>query len=357
MNSKNKTIESGKNILFLYAQITPYLLGCINHYINHNPNNNILLIYLDVFKNLQINSTKRCKLISKKKFKRRKEIQEYAVKFNPDLVLVSGRMDKDYLAIAKFFANKIKRVTLQDTIYEKTFRQYIQTKFTKYLYKQYFDKFWGIGMPQTNYAKRIGFKPSDISEGFYVADKTFFDRNIIFEYKNVKELNFLFIGRLAREKNIINLARAIETINNLTNSFHKLTIIGEGYELSKINKFQCVDYLGLKSQNQIVDIAKTCHVFCLPSTYEPWGVVVHEMAALGLPILISNKCGSSFDLVIDGHNGFKFDPLNIKSIKQSLNKFISLNDDEKKLFSINSNLIAKKINHFKWNNTLNSFLN
>lgn len=356
MNLKKKTTKSSKNILFLYAQVTPYFLGCINHYTNSNPNNNIVIIYLDIFKILKSNSKKNYQMISKDKFTSRAEIKDFILKFNPSVILVSGRMDNDYLDVAKFFANKIKRVTLQDTMYQTTLKQLVQSIFSQYLYKQYFDKFWGIGTSQTNFAKRIGFNSSDIREGFYVADKTFFDHNIVFDYNNIKEFNFLFIGRLVREKNVINLAKAIESINSQNNCNHKLTIIGEGKELLKLENFNCVNYLGFKSQNEIIDIAKECHAFCLPSIYEPWGVVVHEMAALGLPILSSTKCGSSYNLVIDDFNGFKFNPFKIKSIRECLNNFILLDNEEKKSFSINSNLIARKINHLNWNNTLNSFL-
>ena len=72
-----------------------------------------------------------------------------------------------------------------------------------------------------------------------------------------------------KEKNIVNLATAIESINFKNSSSHTLTIIGEGYELSKLTKFKCIDYKGLKKQKDIVKIAKKCHVFCLPSIYEP----------------------------------------------------------------------------------------
>ena len=51
------------------------------------------------------------------------------------------RMDKDYLIISKNFANKITRVTIQDTMNQKTFKQFIQSLLSKYLYRKYFDKF------------------------------------------------------------------------------------------------------------------------------------------------------------------------------------------------------------------------
>ena len=128
--------------------------------------------------------------------------------------------------------------------------------FSNYLYRRYFTKFWGIGSPQTRFAKRIGFKNEDIMEGFYVADKIFFNNNITVEYDNRTDINILFIGRLAKEKNILRLIKSIETINNKSNSKHRLLIIGEGTELNKILKYKSVKYLGLKSQNEIIEITR-----------------------------------------------------------------------------------------------------
>jgi glycosyltransferase involved in cell wall biosynthesis len=43
-------------------------------------------------------------------------------------------------------------------------------------------------------------------------------------------------------------------------------------------------------------------------TDEPWGLVVNEAMAAGLPVLVSNRCGCAADLVAEGLNGFTFDP-------------------------------------------------
>lgn len=49
--------------------------------------------------------------------------------------------------------------------------------------------------------------------------------------------------------------------------------------------------------------------FIHASTIEPWGLVVNEAAASGLPLLVSNRCGCAPELVHDGVNGFTFEPL------------------------------------------------
>lgn len=47
-------------------------------------------------------------------------------------------------------------------------------------------------------------------------------------------------------------------------------------------------------------------VFVHPAQRECWGVSVNEAMACGLPVITSDKVGSSYDLVVDGANGFRY---------------------------------------------------
>ena len=198
-------------ILFLYAELTPYFVGSVENFISNNKGFVIHVVYLNMFRGLTVSEELQSKFTQKDKFKSLDDLVGFIDQLNPSLILISGRMNSDYLKIAKIFCNKTIRVTVQDTMYKKSLRQYLQSLFRNFLYKQYFDKFWGIGTQQTKYAKLIGFKDKEIHRGFYVAADIFFKsyKKKIFSAK--ASFNFLFIGRLVKEKNILRLSKAIET--------------------------------------------------------------------------------------------------------------------------------------------------
>jgi glycosyltransferase involved in cell wall biosynthesis len=45
-------------------------------------------------------------------------------------------------------------------------------------------------------------------------------------------------------------------------------------------------------------------VFVLPSTHEPRGAVVNEAMASGLPVIVTDRCGSIGDIVLENDNAF-----------------------------------------------------
>lgn len=45
-------------------------------------------------------------------------------------------------------------------------------------------------------------------------------------------------------------------------------------------------------------------ILVLPSLSDPWGIVINEAMAFGLPIISTDAAGATYDLVKDGVNGF-----------------------------------------------------
>jgi glycosyltransferase involved in cell wall biosynthesis len=58
------------------------------------------------------------------------------------------------------------------------------------------------------------------------------------------------------------------------------------------------------SEDELAHRYAEADIFALLSRHEPWGVVVNEAAASGLPLVLSDRVGAGRDLLRDGENGF-----------------------------------------------------
>jgi glycosyltransferase involved in cell wall biosynthesis len=64
--------------------------------------------------------------------------------------------------------------------------------------------------------------------------------------------------------------------------------------------------------------------FIHPALEEPWGLVINEAMASGLPILSGDNVGAAEELVDDGVNGWKFDASDVESIANCLSNVAAL---------------------------------
>jgi glycosyltransferase involved in cell wall biosynthesis len=79
-----------------------------------------------------------------------------------------------------------------------------------------------------------------------------------------------------------------------------------------------VQFAGLKPARETTTYFAFAECFVLPSSREPWGLVVNEAMASGLPVIVSDRCGCAEDLVANGTNGYLFDPANDEELSRRL---------------------------------------
>jgi len=115
----------------------------------------------------------------------------------------------------------------------------------------------------------------------------------------------LSVARLAPEKGLDTLVRAIAAANDPR---LVLLLAGAGPERERLASLAAG--LGVRlvllwdtPWERIVERYVLADVFALLSRHEPWGVVVNEAAACGLPLVLSDRVGAAFDLLEDGRNG------------------------------------------------------
>ncbi|MCZ7589013.1 MAG: glycosyltransferase family 4 protein [Gaiella sp.] len=115
----------------------------------------------------------------------------------------------------------------------------------------------------------------------------------------------LSVARLAPEKGLDTLVRAVGATGD---PGVVVLLAGSGPERERLRSL--ANDLGVRlvllpdvPWERIVERYVLADVFALLSRHEPWGVVVNEAAACGLPLVLSDRVGAAFDLLEDGRNG------------------------------------------------------
>jgi len=119
----------------------------------------------------------------------------------------------------------------------------------------------------------------------------------------------VYVGRMAREKNIPFMLRAFSQIRQKDDKT-KLMIIGEGPELENLKSYaaglslsESVIFPGRVEYHEISTYYGAAQLFVMTSTTEVKPLALLEAMASGLPIVAVAAHGSS-DTIIDGVNGF-----------------------------------------------------
>jgi len=215
----------------------------------------------------------------------------------------------------------------------------------------------GGGAPQAGYLERLGIPRRNIFEGYDVVDNRHF--SIQAEAARHQEASlrrslglpdryFLTICRFVEEKNLDRLLQAYGAYRARTGAeAWKLVLLGDGP--LKASLLARRDQLGLgeevllpgfKQYPELPQYYGLAGAFVLPSLTEPWGLVVNEAMAAGLPVVVSDRCGCASDLVRPGENGFTFDPCDVGQLAALLGRVSAADTDRPAMAEASRRIIA-----------------
>ena len=147
-----------------------------------------------------------------------------------------------------------------------------------------------------------------------------------------EKINITFTGRILKDKGIIELINAVQTLPEETQSNVVLNIYGKidldnpahinEKELKKLLKPNVIIWHG--NTNDIKNVLIKSDIYCLPSYREGLPKSTIEAMAIGRPIITTNAPGCD-DTVNEGNNGFK---VNIGDYKLLSKKLKILIEDE-----------------------------
>lgn len=219
--------------------------------------------------------------------------------FSPDAILMSGwRFDKYRRAARSAKKQGTLVVAGMGNQWRGTLRQRLAVLGSSIYLKPYIDTIWAAGDRQALFAKSLGYRNS--MYGFNCANSKLFytDRS-----QQDRPNSFLFVGRLVEEKGIDDLVQAYRSYRADTRAPWSLDVFGRGPLARLLDDVEGINYRGFAQPDDLPAIYRRYGAFVLPSHYEPWGVVIHEAALTGMPIIAAQPVGAITWFVRDGING------------------------------------------------------
>lgn len=246
----------------------------------------------------------------------------------PDVVVIPGWSDSGALAALKWcIARRVPAVMMSETTAWDHSRSPVREWVKRGILRLCSSALVG-GQAHSEYLVQLGMPAERVFLGYDAIDNEYFLR----EAETIKshstamrmrhelpEKYFLASARFVEQKNLLSLFRAYARYRQLCQKvFQKpwdLVLLGDG-ELQgtlldlreALGLNECIHMPGFKQYPELPVFYGLAEAFVHVSTTEPWGLVVNEAMASGLPVLVSDRCGCARDLVRNGRNGFVFNP-------------------------------------------------
>jgi glycosyltransferase involved in cell wall biosynthesis len=220
--------------------------------------------------------------------------------FRPDVVAVGGWNQPAFWQALAY--TKARRIPLLVWV-ESTARDARSQAFALEIAKQGMIRgasgFFVPGRAASEYLRGLGVAEERIAIAPNAVDDAVFGAAA--GHRDGGECSFLYVGRLDPEKGLDVLLRAFDRVRG------ELVVVGGGSEEAALRAqaSQRVRFVGQLDRDEVVRYYTAADVFVLPSRSEPWGMVLNEAAAAGLPLVATEGVGAAYDLIENGVNGFR----------------------------------------------------
>ncbi|HEY5658226.1 MAG TPA: glycosyltransferase family 4 protein [Myxococcota bacterium] len=134
----------------------------------------------------------------------------------------------------------------------------------------------------------------------------------------------LVAGRLVASKGVRPLLAAWRALDPALRAEWTLLFVGDGPLRGEVEAAAAtatpgeIACTGAVAADDMADFYAGADLLVFPSLGDPWGLVVNEALACGVPVLCSALAGCAEDLVEPGENGWRFDPLDAEGFRSAL---------------------------------------
>ena len=342
-----------RSIVFLYTELADYIKICLDRladedievHVFHYPVNPEAPFEFDFEKAV-------CHYYLRTGFNRQ-SLKAKIESIAPAAIVCSGWIDKDYVAICRSLHKEIKTILALDNQLQSGLKARLALLRAKILYKSAFHFAWVPGNPQSAYAQKLGFEKSEIKIGFYTVDVKKWSHLKWESSESEFPHRFVFVGRYVDFKGIIELWNAFMQINA---GDWQLYCAGHGALYESRVQHEGIHHLGFVQPADLYKFVANGGVFVLPSHNEPWGVVVHEFAAAGYPLICTETVGAATAFLNPELNGVLIKPKSEKQLAEAMQSIVNTPDSHLYEMGRQSKQLADKINVELWINSALNYL-
>lgn len=199
-----------------------------------------------------------------------------------------------------------------------------------------------IGSENRKYYQHYGAREDQLFFVPYAVDNEFFRRKAADALPQVPELRaelglledkpvILYAGKLMHRKNPLLLVEAYAALSQGCDKLPAyLIVVGDGEErsavLNRAAELNCdshVRVVGFKNQSELPSYFALCDLFVMPSSKEPFGLVINEVMNAGKAIISTDEVGATRDLVHEGRNGLVVPAGNVEALACALRRAIA----------------------------------
>jgi 1,2-diacylglycerol 3-alpha-glucosyltransferase len=260
------------------------------------------------------------------------QLYQLLQKIDPDVLVISGYGEPGILAALVWgIWHRKSNILLSETKEDDASRNWWRERLKSLIVGKYHSALAG-GQPHKRYLIELGMPSQAIFLGYdVVGNDSFHPEKIKFLPKPLDQPYFLAINRFITKKNIPFLISVYAKYRQLVGgNAWDLVLCGDGdlrseleQQVVELGLTDAVHFPGFLQQDEMLPYFAHASCFIHASVQEQWGLVVNEAMAAGLPVLVSNRCGCFEDLVIEGANGFGFDPENMEQLTELMLKVSS----------------------------------
>jgi glycosyltransferase involved in cell wall biosynthesis len=162
----------------------------------------------------------------------------------------------------------------------------------------------------------------------------------------VRGVGFLYVGRLWSGKGLTYLFDAFADLQRRGTHDVSLLLVGDGVDeealraRARFDRLENVVFCGFQEGGALARLYAAADVFVFPTLGDPFGMVVPEAMASGLPIIATTASGEIADRVVDGVNGFLVPPADSAKLLERMTVLASDEDLRRRMSTAAVNSVA-----------------